>query len=198
VEKKSMSDLNLNALSSELNNDPYTEDYKNKCFTMWYMLGKPKIGEIVDKIPADEHGRIPTKFALSRWRNQEGWDWRADILDTRVQSEVDNQLVATKVLMLKEQASKGRELQVLGMEHIRENGFDSTSSAVAAVIKGADMEKTSRGLSDALLKIAHMTEDQLKESIMGLLTRESEAETIEGEFKIEDKETKSLDEDMTP
>ena len=153
---------------------PYTETYKESCFQAWYSAGCPgKIPQVRDIIPEDEYGRKPSHRLLRLWRDEMGWDWRRDVLDAKAIEIVDDELVQQRVLMLREQAAKGRNLQKMGMEYLEEVGFDSSSSAVSAVIRGAELERSSRGLSDTLLKLSKMSDEQLTREVASLLERAS-------------------------
>jgi len=167
----------------------YTSHYKETCFIAWYSAGRPdKIPQIQEIIPEDENGRKPSIPTVAMWRDEMGWDWRADELDAKANSIVDDELINHRVLMLKEQAAIGKELQLKGIEHIREQGFDTSSSALGAVVKGAELERTSRGISERLVKISKLSNDRLLESIGKLLDEANESGEIIDVDAVEDKE----------
>lgn len=176
-------------------NKPYTDDYKKLCKTTWYKLGRPDSPrDLVKSLPEDKWGRIPHPEAVRIWRDEEGWDIWADDLDLRVEYEMDDMLVAERVRMLKEQASRGRELQTKGIDYLRENDFDSSSSAVNAVIHGAKLERTSRGISERLEKLLTLSDDDLTREAWKLLDQAKESgETldIDAEDIEDDEETNS-------
>ena len=163
---------------------PYTPHYKESCFTAWYAAGRPpKASQIHDLIPEDEHGRKPNTQALSKWRNELYWDIRADELDAKANAIVDDKLVNTRVLMLNAQASRGKELQVQGMDWLREHGFDSSSSAVRAIFRGSELERTSRGISDRLISLLKLSDDKLIENIQKMIEEANESgEIVEAEI----------------
>jgi len=141
---------------------PYSEQYKESCFQSWYAAGCPTARNKIEEIlPEDEYGRKPNLDVLRTWRNADNWDLRADGLDERVNRTIEDSLVAAKVGMLEQQAKRARAIQEKGMEFLDENGFDSSSSAVQAIIRGAELERTSLGLSDAIMKLAKLTNDEL-------------------------------------
>lgn len=150
----------------------YTHTYIEQCFTVWYAAGHPsRNNQIMEILPKDEYGRIPTSKMITSWRDEYGWDIRADELDAKAQALVDDELVNQRVLMLKEQASRARELQKMGIEHLRDEGFDSSSSAVAAVIKGAELERESKGLSTQIVKMFKLDDEKLISETQRLLER---------------------------
>lgn len=141
---------------------PYTLHYKEDCFSAWYAAGRPdKFPDILRAIPKDEHGRKPVTLVLRGWRDKYFWDVRADDLDAKASNIIEDELVSGRVMMLKEQASRGRELQVKGLDFIRIKGFDTSASAISAVFKGADLERISRGLSQRLVRLANIDDDKL-------------------------------------
>ena len=151
---------------------PYSDMYKEGCFQAWYAAGKPVYANILEDIlPEDEHGRKPNLEVVRRWRNEDEWDKKADELDSRVTQKVEDSLVNEKVEMLIKQAEKARKIQEEGMEYLDANGFDSASSALQGIIKGAELERTSVGLSDAILKIAKMTNEQLMAETQKMLQK---------------------------
>lgn len=151
---------------------PYSEAYKEACFQAWYLAGRPRsLSKIIELMPSDDKGRRPGTQVVRSWRSEMGWDVRADELDAKATLIANDNLVATRVQMLKEQASKAKELQEMGLEHLREYGFDSASSAVSAVIKGAELERVSKGITEQIMALLQMNDKRLTETTMGLLER---------------------------
>ena len=154
----------------------YSEFYKEQCFQVWWAAGRPTLVKRLNEIlPIDEFDRVVDLVTFKRWRDEYGWDMRGDVLDARAIVKAEDDLVNTRVLMLKEQAAKARILQSRGMDFIEENGFDSSASAVQAIIRGAQLERESRGLSTALLRLAEMTTEELSSETQKLLQRLSES-----------------------
>lgn len=150
----------------------YTDQYKEACFQAWYAAGKPTlVQKLLEALPEDEYGRKPHQDVVRRWRNADNWDLRADGLDAKVNRQLEDTLVAQKVDMLKKQAQRARQLQEDGMEYLTENGFDSSSSALTAIFKGAELERSSLGLSDAIMKLAKLSNDELMAETQKLLQR---------------------------
>lgn len=153
-------------------NSPYTQAYKDKCKIAWYEAGRMNsIKQFMEIIPLDEWGRKPHFQAVLNWRDEEGWDIWADELDARTALQIDDLLVAQRVLMLQEQASRARDMQKMGIEYLREHDFDSSASAVNAVVQGSRMERTSRGISERLEKLLMMDDEALTKEVAGLLNQ---------------------------
>lgn len=170
----------------------YSPDYRDACKAFWYANGRPsterKVRDLLEKNNIkDEHGRIPSLALLGNWMTEYGWQAWADIMDAKANELVENDLIASKAKMLKEQAQRGFEIQQLGMAHLRSEGFDSASAAVQAVIRGAELERTSRGIGEMILKMSKMSDADLKDEIMKQLQRASSAGAIDVEEIPQDK-----------
>lgn len=141
------------------------------------------MADLLDKLPKDEHDRIPGKTKLREWRDVNGWDFRADELDAQAITIVNNTLVNQKAQMLQEHARVAQELMQAGMKHIKDFPvFDSSSAAVSAIIRGAELERESRGIGELIVKMSKMSEDDLNKEIMSRLARASETgEVIDAE-----------------
>lgn len=157
----------------------FTEHYKFLCRHAWYAGGRPD-GEasIMPVIPADESGRKPAYLTLVGWRDTYSWDAWADSMDAQVDKIVEDDLINERVKMLRDQASLGKELQTKALDYLRVNGFDSSSSAVSAIKLGVDTERTSRGISDRLVKMTKLTDEELSEETQKLLDRAMESGEI--------------------
>lgn len=161
----------------------YTDTYREKCFQAWYAAGRStRATDVLEVIPVDELGRKPNKNVIYKWMN-ETWNLRADELDAKAVQLADDSLIIQKAEMLKAQAIRGETLQKKGIEYIETEGFDSAASAVQAVIRGAELERVSRGVGDLLVRMAKMSEGDLKEEIMKRLQILSDDSAIDAEVK---------------
>lgn len=169
----------------------YTEHYKTLCKHAWYAAGRPdKIPRIIEAIPEDEHGRKPGTAVLTQWRDEEMWDFWADEMDAQVERIAEDDLVNSRLKMLQKQASLGAELQAKALEYLRETGFDTSSSAVSAIKLGIETERTSRGISRRLSKLAELSDEQLTEETQKLLDMAMESgEILDAEEMKEDDES---------
>lgn len=177
----------------------YTPKYQEICFVHWYNSGRPGINAtFLDSLPEDEHGRRPNRDTVYLWRDELGWDVRGDELDARASKIVDDELVNARVFMLKEHAARAREMQTMGMTFLREEGFDSSASAVNAVVRGATLERESKGLSEQMVRLLKMNDKELTGEVQKLLERASvPADVIDvaeiPEDELEDKQDEDVD-----
>ena len=170
----------------------FSDEYKEKCKTAWYADGRPAQFERIHAIiPEDERGRKPIIRTLRQWRKDMMWDFWADDLDSKALAIVEDTLIMQKADMLKRHAEMAHDLQMQGMSYLKETGFDTSSSAVSAIIKGAELERTSRGIGEMMVKMAQMTDSELKDEIMNQINRASEAGQIIDVQEVPEKEEKS-------
>lgn len=156
----------------------FTPAYQELCFQAWYVAGRPpKSTQIIDVIPEDEDGRKPRSETITKWRDELGWDWRADELDAKVVAQSEDFLVVQKVTMLKDQAAKAKAMRDHAFNYLMENGFDSSASAVTAMIRGAELERESRGLEVMITKIAKMSNSDLLKEIANVQSKLSDGQT---------------------
>lgn len=167
----------------------YTEHYKSLCRHAWYGAGRPdRSTEIVAVIPEDEYGRRPDGHTINKWRNDYLWDAWGDEMDAKVEQIAEDKLINQRLWMLKKQAAYGAELQLKGIKHLRKDGFDTSASAVSAMKLGIDVERTARGISDRLAKMAKLSDEQLTEETQKLLDRAMESGEIIDAAEVEDVE----------
>jgi len=150
----------------------YSEFYKEQVFLAWYNAGRPYIRKKIEEaIPEDEYGRKPDMQSFRQWRDELNWGARGDELDARVIKEAEDVAVQSKILMLKEQAARARKMQQQAEEFLDEQGFDSSSSAVQALIRGGEWEMKTRGMSQTLMKILELDNDGLMSETQALVER---------------------------
>lgn len=169
---------------------PYTDVYKEKTFIAWYSAGCPSGERLLLCIPKDELGREANIDVVKRWMKNEGWRERADILNQQVAREIEQRAVEARVEMLNRQAEVGKKLQQLGMDFFDDHYLDKPGEAIRAIVDGAALERSSRGLPDALLKVAEMKDEQLSSVLANLLNKVGSDQienalnfSVEAEFK---------------
>lgn len=161
----------------------FTESYREMCFQAWYAAGRPNTAtDTLKFLPEDEHGRKPGNPVIYKWM-EETWKLRADELDAKAVQIADDSLIIKKAEMLKAQAERGETLQKKGIEYIESSGFDSAASAVQAVIRGAELERTSRGIGELIVKMAKMSDGDLKDEIMKRLQILSDDTPVDAEVE---------------
>lgn len=169
----------------------YSDDYVEKLFQYWYANGSPIASEFIKMIErdnvVDEHGRHPTETTVDMWFYEKGFRARKDLLDARVATQIDDDLVALKVNMLKEQAAGFRAIRQKAEKFLLETDFDSSSAAVNAFIRSSQEERVALGLSKTIQKLAALDDDGLVEQVRQLAARVS-GDIIDMD-DVEDKDT---------
>lgn len=156
----------------------YSTEYMEKLFEVWYKLGCPQATafhrylESNFEASKDAYGRLPGINTLESWAN-EGWLARKDLLDARVATHIDNELVALKVNMLREQAAAFRQVRQKAQKFLMENDFDTSAAAVSAFIKASQEERVALGLSKTIQKLAEMDDDELMQNVKQLASKVS-------------------------
>lgn len=151
----------------------YTDEYKEMCKQAWYSAGRPTNAiRWTEVTPEDEvNHRKPHIELLRKWKRERMWDFWADELDAKAVAIVEDNLVAQKSQMLIRQADMAWKLQDKGVEYIEEHGFDSSASAVQAIIRGAQLERESRGFGEMMLKMAKMGNEELTAEFITMVNR---------------------------
>lgn len=164
----------------------YTEDYKTECKHAWFSAGRPpRAKDFLECVPFDAHGRKPTINLLREWRRDLMWDFWADEMDSKAVAIVEDELIVKKTEMLRRHAEMAENLQNLGMEYLKNGKFDSSASAVQAIIRGAELERTSRGFGEMLLKMSKMGDSELKDEFLKLVNRASENGQLDNAVDVE-------------
>lgn len=157
----------------------YTPEFIDRCFTAWYSAGRPEsIGDYMDVFPVDEHGRNPTIHSLKKWRKLYGWDNHADDLDSRAIQIRDDYLVMTKANILKKQADDAALIADKALKYLVSGTFDTSSSAVSAYFRATEEQRLAIGISELVVKMSKMGNEELEREIASRLSR---LEIIEGE-----------------
>jgi hypothetical protein len=150
----------------------YSMDYVEKCFLLWYKLGRPTATELIKHISPDEaSGDIVHYQMLSKWSSKFAWNERADVLDAEVSRQIEIQAINEKVEMLRRQADLGKMLQDAGQEYFETHAIESDRTALGAIKTGVEIERNARGIPDALLKIAELKDEELGEIVGKLLAK---------------------------
>lgn len=155
--------------SLDLRTVPYSDAYKEKAFVAWYSAGCPTGERFALCLPTDENGRVVQADVAKKWIRDFGWRDRANALNEEVARQIERRAVEVRVEMLNRQAEAGKLLQEKGLKYLDEHEFEKAGEALKAVISGAELERASRGLPDALLKVAEMKDEDLSKVLSNLL-----------------------------
>lgn len=157
----------------------FSDTYKKQCFDAWYLAGRPsEISRVRSLIPPNEDGNVPSLGVLNRWRNEMAWEMYADDLDSRAIQLSDNNLIATKVAMLKQHQEDAATIAKKALDAITANGFDSSASAVTAYFRATEEQRKTAGFSDLLERLDKMTNNDVEAEIRALLSRASANDQI--------------------
>lgn len=161
----------------------FEDTYRETCFNIWVSQGAPDSPQkVLDIIPANDNGDKPDVSTIRRWFDQD-WKLRADNINSRALEIADEDLIQRKAEMLKEQAERGKKMQIMGVEHLEKEGFDSSSSAVSAILGGAKLERESRGIGDLIVRMSQMSNSELQQEIIRKLKdlQEDKENTVDAE-----------------
>jgi hypothetical protein len=171
----------------------YTEEYKNILFFAWYRANCPR--DIDKIIVEDEYGRKADKNTVRSWMKKENWKFRAETLDREVKKKVEDAAIHEKVEMLKRQAEYGKKLQEQGFQYFDENGIEKETTALQMIKIGVEIERNTRGLPQALEKIARLDNIALVDMANKLLSQydEEDIQEIVEKVDIVDSEYREID-----
>jgi hypothetical protein len=159
----------------------YTQDYRIKCFMLWYNQGRPgysRLSTIIGKnLPPDANGRYPSKPVLIKWIEEEFVSMAMD-LDEQIANQLEVKIVSEKIKMLEEHAKIGHELASMGLEHLKESGLGNARNALTAVIEGLRIERESRGVPQISEKLAKMSDEELLGQLTELISSSSITDII--------------------
>lgn len=152
---------------------PYGEDYIEQMFVFWYGSGKIPAAKLIElpDCPKDKFNRIPVRRIVEGWLNDRGWRERADVLDARAATQIEDELVALKVNALRKQAAQANEVRQKAFDHLMNNEFDSSASAVSAFLKSAELERITLGMSKTIEKLSQMDDDEVLQTVKELAER---------------------------
>jgi len=174
----------------------YTDEYKEMCKQTWYASGRPTNAvQWMEVTPEDEaNHRKPNIELLRKWKRERMWDFWADELDAKAMTVVEDNLVAQKAAMLQRHANMAWSLQDMGMAYLASGTFDSSSSAVQAIIRGAQLERESRGFGEMMLKMSKMGNEELTAEFIAMVNRGFENGQLESATDAEEVSDKKEDE----
>ena len=159
----------------------YSEAYVLKCRAIWYEYGSPSARVAIAKniFPPDELGRVVEHGTLRHWITDKDWYIWKDEQDTKLASKIDEELVARKFLLVKEQLGQVREMRNSAFEHLKENGFDPSAAAASAFFKATVEERALVGIDEILEKIPKMGTPEIKQRFRELAERAQATDVID-------------------
>ena len=167
----------------------YSDSYIKNVFTVWYQNDRKNFSSILDKLPKDEHGRVPAVAILQQWRRKYDWDTQANEMDSQVSTLIKNDLISRKADILRQQAQDSFEIAQKAKEFIVSGSFDTSAAAVNAYFRATEELRKVIGISDFMMKVGKMTDEQIQDEIQNYMRRGVDSGQIgeDGEI-IEDNE----------
>ena len=129
------------------------------------------MGEFMEIFPTADDGRKPTIHALKKWRQMYDWDVHADDLDSKAIQIRDDYLVTTKADILKKQADDAAMIAEKALKYLVSGTFDSSASAVSAYFRATEEQRLAIGISELVVKMSKMSNDELEKEIASRLSR---------------------------
>ena len=96
-------------------------------------MGCPSYKLLHESLKPDINGRIPHIEHMKLWASEGRWAERRDELVARASLKMEEELVDQTVAMWRRHAEAAHIVAVEALAKIREDGFDTTASAVSAI-----------------------------------------------------------------
>ena len=130
-------------------------------------------------MPTDEQGRTVELNTLKHWLTDDGWyQWKDDI-DAALSVKIEDELLARKVMLIKEQLQQNRVIRNTAFEDITEKPFDSSASAVSAFFKASAEERALMQIEKVIEDLAKTETTDLQKQFRELAERAGASEIIE-------------------
>ncbi len=126
-----------------MSNLTYSDAYKMQCRAAWYANGSPSPKKCMELkiMPADEQGRVVEHGTLKHWFTMEYWyEWK-DEQDARLSMKIDDELLAHRMGVVKEQLAQVRVVRNTAYDEIVTKGFDTSASAVKGFFSSMEEER---------------------------------------------------------
>lgn len=94
------------------------------------------------------------KRTVFEWARKFNWIERADILEARARQEMEDAIVADRKTRIEQQLKAGTMLRMRGVEWLANNKISTAKDAVAAIVRGVEIERQADGLPTYLMNIA--------------------------------------------
>lgn len=162
-------------------NVSYSNAYIYKCRAIWYEYGSPSARVAIDRniFPPDEFGRVVEHGTLKHWITDLDWYPWKDEQDAALASKIDDELVARKFMLVKEQLAQSREVRNKAFLHLKETEFDSSAAASGAFFKASEQERNLVGIESFIEKISKMQTPEIKQRFKELAERAQATDVID-------------------
>jgi hypothetical protein len=148
--------------------DQFSETYREAVFTIWYSKGKPNTKVLSNIIEPDPIlCTKPSSPVLYSWIKK--FREKAALLDTRVEEENNNRLVADKIAMLERHAAVGKKMQELGLNYLEEHDVGGSRNAITLIVEGLRIERESVGAPRIAQRVMDMSDEELVQELRVLV-----------------------------
>jgi hypothetical protein len=155
----------------ELPHSPFSQEYHDGVFGIWYSAGKPSIPQLYNMIPENPNGKKPSHTSLRDWVKTDFVDKAMD-MDQEVIDVLQEKLIQSKVEMMSRHVELSKRMQETGFRVLDENlDHISVGNAVRLIIEGVRIERESNGIPEMLEKMALMTDEQVIKTIEQLASK---------------------------
>lgn len=151
----------------------YSSEYKEKVFLDWFNKGQQGYITYHRILPVDEvTNSTPSLQTIQLWISED-FRPRAEELNKAVTLELEGRLVKEKVEMLHRHAIIGHKITDKALDYLDKNEFTTAGQALRALVEGIRIERESRGLPEALEKMAKADDETLLSDVKKLLEKGS-------------------------
>lgn len=141
-------------------------------------LGNPPYPKLREQMKPDIYGRLPHPDHIKQWAMENRWSERRDEIHGKASIMIDEELVNQTVQMWKEHAEAARKVRQQALEYIEVNGFDSSASAIQAIKWAQEEERKTRGAEAFIAQVKNSSNEDLLDTIRGLIDRQASTEDI--------------------
>ena len=124
--------------------------------------------------------------------DDEGWHQRADAMDGEMSIILEKETIEKRAADLRKIADTAKKTMEMGLDYLEKEGFDNASSAVRAVLGGAEQYAKYAGMADIMLNVGKMSNKQLDDFVVNLLGKHDkyndEALIVDAEETIEEED----------
>lgn len=165
--------LHSSYAQNNMGSEDFKPDVREKAFYLWYNNNRPgflKFKELLKQNLTEED--IPVDWSIKDWITD--FNTRAYELDRQVHEQVEAVVIAEKVEMMRRHAKTGKYMQNVSLQYISDHLDQlNPNTALRLLVEGVRIEKESRGIPEALLKMSKLTDDEILEEIKQLMTSSS-------------------------
>jgi hypothetical protein len=152
----------------------FNSEYRGQIFLLWFQAGKPDATSLARIIePVSGTTVKPSSKDLKKWIDEEFRD-KADSLDRQMTKALTEQVVVSRVEMLKRHADIGKSMQNMAMAYFDTHENDlNANAAIKMLVEGIRVERESSGIPEAIAKMTNMSDEQLLKELEDIITKDA-------------------------